>query len=186
MKRDQLIARAKEILAEAYQEAAEMIVLYLEKHPSEKLQPLCKEIDQDNWRALEARVIRLRKKPSNDAGSEITRASDSSFRHAKSAITKADDEQLAEIEKTIEERKLHSVTEKDRRETDAAMAPMNRAVNSFASLGTAQHIEQAIEEINEAVAGDGLSPEALWELLQLSKSLVDTIEFAMKMAGVPL
>lgn len=107
MTRSDVIARAKAILAEAYEEAAEMVVLYLEDHPSEHLQSLCKEIDPDNWSALDARVRRARaRKASVDAGSLPTRAvSGSSVRHARSSIRRdpaavvdaLDDETKAEL-----------------------------------------------------------------------------------------
>lgn len=61
MTREELIARAKARLAEAYEEVAYDVVVWLEKHPSESLQTLCKEIDPDNWNALRQRAQRLQK-----------------------------------------------------------------------------------------------------------------------------
>jgi len=58
MDRSELIRRAREIIAEAYEEAAWLIAGYLERHPSEQLTTLCKEIDPDNWNALRHRVQR--------------------------------------------------------------------------------------------------------------------------------
>ena len=62
MKREDLIKQAKAILTEAYEEAAEMIVFYLEDHPSEQCKTLCREIDPDNWNALDHRVRRAKAK----------------------------------------------------------------------------------------------------------------------------
>lgn len=184
-----MIARAKAILGEAYEAAAELVVLYLEKHPGEKLQPLCKEIDPDNWNALRQKVQRAQeaRKASNDAGSTRSQAAPANqIRTAKSAISRADEEQLAEIEEALRARKLHNVTDQDRRETDAVMAPLNRAVNSFSSLSIVQLIDQANEDLNAAVAGDGLTPEALGTIFESAKALIGSIEFAMQMAGVEL
>lgn len=98
--RQELITRAKAILAEAYEEAAEMIALYLDDHPSEQLRPLCREIDPDNWAALRGRVQRAQvaRKARSGAESSGTRAvSDSRVRHARSALREAEPEQLREI-----------------------------------------------------------------------------------------
>ncbi len=90
MTRDEVISRAKAILAEAYEDAAEMLVLYLEKHPSEQIKPLCREIDPDNWSALESRVRRARdRNASVGAGSSATPTlSAVRVRDARSSIRK--------------------------------------------------------------------------------------------------
>jgi hypothetical protein len=56
--RAEVVERAKANLARAYDEAAELIALYLKDNPREKLQSLCKEIDPDNWNALRVKVQR--------------------------------------------------------------------------------------------------------------------------------
>lgn len=100
MKHDELVRRAKAILAEAYDEAAYMVAEYLEKHPSESLKALCLEIDPDNWNALRNRVQRAQTKinANADAASTSARAlSDSRVRHARSALREADPGQIADI-----------------------------------------------------------------------------------------
>lgn len=100
MTRNELVARAKAILAEAYEEAAEMIVLYLETHPSEQLQSLCKEIDPDNWNALRQRVQRAQeaRRASVDAESSRSRAlHESRVRHTRSALKIAEPETIADL-----------------------------------------------------------------------------------------
>lgn len=91
--------RAKAILADAYEEAAEMIVLYLEGHPGEKLMTLCREIDPEGYVALESRVRRARdRKAKTGAASSSSRAlSESRVRHARSALREAEPDQLDEI-----------------------------------------------------------------------------------------
>ena len=95
MTRNDLIDRAKAIIAEAYEEATEMIVAYLEMHPAEQLQPLCKEIDPENWNALRAKVQRAQGNRKAVRGADTTRARRT--REAKSVLREADPEQLAEI-----------------------------------------------------------------------------------------
>lgn len=60
--RSQLVDYCKQLIGEAYQEATEMIVAYLETHPDEKRKTLCREIDPDNYLALDKRVSRLQEK----------------------------------------------------------------------------------------------------------------------------
>jgi len=62
MTRNDLVDRCKQLIEEAYQDATEMIVAYLEIHPNEPRLPLCKEIDAEGWTALEGRVRRLQEK----------------------------------------------------------------------------------------------------------------------------
>lgn len=71
MNRSELVDHCKRIIEEAYQEATEMIVAYLEKHPNEPRQPLCREIDPDNWKALESRVMRLQEKRRSGSDSDV-------------------------------------------------------------------------------------------------------------------
>lgn len=99
MTRNELIARAKAILADAYEEAAEMVVLFLERNPREQRQTLCKEIDPENWSALDARVRRAQTRKANaGAESSPTRTLEPSrIRHARSAIREAKPEELREI-----------------------------------------------------------------------------------------
>lgn len=57
----QLIAWAKARLSEAKDEIAAEIVAYIDAHPSQSLQTLCKEIDPDDWNALRHRAQALQK-----------------------------------------------------------------------------------------------------------------------------
>jgi hypothetical protein len=68
MNRSELIERAKAILAEAYEEAAHMIALYLNDRPSEKLMTLCRAVDPDNPVRLESRVRRARATLARESG----------------------------------------------------------------------------------------------------------------------
>lgn len=70
--RSQLVDYCKQLIGEAYQEATEMIVAYLESHPGEPTATLCKEIDPDNWNALRNRVQRLQEKRRSEAISART------------------------------------------------------------------------------------------------------------------
>jgi hypothetical protein len=94
MNRGDLIDRCKAIIVEAYEEATEMIVAYLETS-GEPLQPLCKEIDPDNWNALRNRVQRAQGDRKAIRGANTTRAR--ATRRAKAALRDADSEQLTEI-----------------------------------------------------------------------------------------
>ena len=79
---------------------------------------------------------------------------------------------------------LPPITEQDRRETDAAMAGLNRAMSSFgASVGTVQLLEQATDEISETVTKGGLSEESLRLLEGAHGRLGEAIEFARRMHG---
>ena len=84
MNRNELIDQCKAIIKEAYEEATEMIVAYLEVHPSEQLATLCKEIDPENWNALRARVQRAQGDRKSVRGADTTRAR--TQRHAKQAL----------------------------------------------------------------------------------------------------
>jgi hypothetical protein len=93
MTRNQLVDRCKAIIAEAYTEATEMIVAFLEKNPGEKRATICREIDPENWRALESRVMRLQKTRRSEGVSGITTAGPTesqkgNVRGAKAAIRK--------------------------------------------------------------------------------------------------
>lgn len=101
MTRDQLITRAKAILAEAYEEAAEMVVLYLDDHPGEQLQPLCKEIDPDNWNGLRRKVQRAQEaRKASQAGDSSRPARETLSRRERAArqtLREAEPAQLREI-----------------------------------------------------------------------------------------
>ncbi len=88
--RTDLIERAKAILAEAYEEAAHIIALYVQRNPKEQLQSLCKEIDPENWDALRKRVQRAQKSlqanesgTSGRTGPEKTESEKRNERHAR-------------------------------------------------------------------------------------------------------
>lgn len=77
------------------------------------------------------------------------------------------------------------VSKKTEKDSKAANAPLNRAVNSFAAqVGTVSLINQAVDEINKAVAGDGLEPSALQQIEAAVERLVAAVEFAKEMGGV--
>lgn len=89
MNRNELVDQCKRLIAEAYEEATEMVVAYIEIHQGEPLQSLCKEIDPDNWSALDARVRRLRQKRRSEGESAPTRTlsnQQSSARHARATM----------------------------------------------------------------------------------------------------
>jgi hypothetical protein len=94
--RHELIDHCKRIISEAYTDATEMIVAYLETHSDEPRERLCKEIDTENWQALEGRVRRLQQKrrsegisdpPSTDATLSSRRAR-SDFKKAPKDVQK--------------------------------------------------------------------------------------------------
>jgi hypothetical protein len=102
--RQEVVARAKAILADAYAEAAEIVVLYLEQHPSEQLQPLCKEIDPDNWNGLRRKVQRAQaaRKVSHSADSSradrvTDRGMGSYGRHTRQVLRDATPEELRDV-----------------------------------------------------------------------------------------
>lgn len=103
MTRHDLVARAKAILATAYEEAAYLIAEYLDRHPSEQLQSLCKEIDRENWDALRKRVQRAQtaRNTSNDEGSsrtpEKTKWEKDRERAARQVIRESTPEEFAEL-----------------------------------------------------------------------------------------
>ena len=80
MTKNQLVDQCKALIAEAYTEATEMIVAYLEAHPNEARQPLCKEIDPDNWKALESRVMRLAHKRRSASQSAVAAVGEPDWR----------------------------------------------------------------------------------------------------------
>jgi hypothetical protein len=76
------------------------------------------------------------------------------------------------------------VSGKRQRDSVAANAPLERAVNSFAAqLGTVSLIDRATDEINKAVAGSGLQPDALHQIEEAVDRLVAALDFAKSMAG---
>ncbi len=69
--------------------------------------------------------------------------------------------------------------------SEAAIAPLDRAVNSFAaSVGTVSLIDRATNEINEAVSRNGLNADALLAIEQAIERLVAAVSFAKTMGGV--
>lgn len=117
MNREQLVARAKAILSEAYDEAAELVALYVER-TGEPLQSLCKEIDPENWNALRNRVQRAQEsiKAAGEAGRKRAAAQDiaSDRAKAKRVLRMADHEQVEEIVAALPteavERVMHAAT----------------------------------------------------------------------------
>jgi len=95
MTRDELVDRCKLIIQEAYDEATEMIVAYIELNPDEQLQPLCKEIDPENWNALRNRVQRAQGNRKAIRGADTTRAR--TIRRAKQVLRDAGPDELGEI-----------------------------------------------------------------------------------------
>lgn len=112
MTHEELVKQAKAILVEAYEEAAMMVVLYLEGHPKEQLEPLCREIDPENWGAFSARVRRAKaKKASVDAGSSPTRTlnEQASRRHARKALKEASPKQIAQLIESLPPDRVEAV-----------------------------------------------------------------------------
>ena len=89
MDRAELIARAKAILDDAYEEVTELVMLYVER-TGEPLQSLCKEIDPDNWNALRNRVQKAQKARKATAAEKsaalATRAAQKQASHARTAL----------------------------------------------------------------------------------------------------
>jgi hypothetical protein len=50
------LARAREVLSRAYDNAARLIADWLDDHPGEDLERVCRQIAPSSWQALEARV----------------------------------------------------------------------------------------------------------------------------------
>lgn len=100
MNHNQLVDRCKTLIKEAYEEATEMIVAYLELHPEEGIKPLAREIDPENWSALEARIRRAQKLRANGgADPSATRAETErkAKSHAKSVLRTAEPEEIADL-----------------------------------------------------------------------------------------
>lgn len=101
MNRIELVDRCKVIIKEAYEEATEMIVAYLELHEGEALKPLCREIDPENPVALESRVRRAReRRAAAGAESSASRAAETARKarsHAKTVLREAAPEEIAEM-----------------------------------------------------------------------------------------
>lgn len=165
MTRDELIQRAKAILAEAYEAAAEMIVLYLEKHPSEQLKPLCREIDPDNWAALEARVRRAKiRNASGDADSSASRR-DRLYR-TKSAVKQASPEELAELLDTPEVRANVSKA-------------LDRHYRQRATEAVAKRRERDVEDIGGAEAhAEHVRGQRIAEVVNVMRGVVSGLRFA--------
>jgi hypothetical protein len=102
MNRNELIDRCKAVIQEAYEEATEMIVAYLELHPGEQLKPLAREIDPENFEALRKRVERAAAKRKAAAGLEAGGTAPRWIdvrgrRAAKQVLREAEPEQIAEL-----------------------------------------------------------------------------------------
>ncbi len=101
MERNALIDRCKNLIKEAYEEATEMIVAYLEIHPDEGIKPLAREIDPENWSALESRIRRAQKRRAAANGeSDATAVPDwkkRDKRDAKRMLRDSDPTEIADI-----------------------------------------------------------------------------------------
>jgi len=77
------------------------------------------------------------------------------------------------------------VSGKRQKDSEAANAPLKRAVNSFsAQVGTVSLIDRATDEINKANASGGLEANALRSIEEAVERLVAAVEFAKAMGGV--
>ena len=201
MNYQEVMKKVKEIISEAFDEAATLIAGFALANKGVNVAKMCRDAKPEDWqgewnsKALEHRVWREKKtlQTSGEQGSGVARALDASrVRHATSALKRdaaavvsaLDEEGKAKLSEALIADATSKATPEDAREARRVMAPLNRAVNSFASLGTIQHIQQAIEDINEAVAGDGLGDEELARIEEVTSELITTIEFAKTMAGV--
>ena len=64
------------------------------------------------------------------------------------------------------------------------MAPLKRTMNDLVvGLGTVTLIDRATAEINEAVANDGLGPDAIRQIEEAIERLNGALDFARSMAG---
>lgn len=159
MNRSDLIDRCKAIIKEAYEEATEMIVAYLEIHPAEERMSLCREIDPDNFDALDQRVRRRQKarKTGSEADSASSRAvSESRVRHARSALREAEPDQLAEIMRDLPAEKRAAVVR-------AAVPPPERTAPAKTGptfIELLVRINGALIEL-EAMVADWQNPAAV-------------------------
>lgn len=80
-----------------------------------------------------------------------------------------------------------SLTRDERREREQAgeqlARPARRAVGDFASLGIAEHLEQAVEELHELVADASLTPAALARIERAYEALTEALTFARELVG---
>jgi hypothetical protein len=109
--RNDLIDRCKAIIVEAYEEATEMIVAYLELNSSEPTQTLCKEIDPDGWQALDSKVRRRQAARKASTGAETSPSrtepewKKTAKRHART-VARNEPETLVEQLNPAEQRRL--------------------------------------------------------------------------------
>lgn len=150
--------------------------------------------------SIQKRVERLKKsqiQPDPAPTHALTEGEKSSLRGAKSALLRKDGAAEALVESLPLENRVElakalaastkstPVSKKTEKDSKAANAPLNRAVNSFAAqVGTVSLINRATDEINTAVAGDGLEPSALQQIEAAVERLVAAVEFAKEMGGV--
>lgn len=108
--RKTLVSRAKAILAEAYEEAAELVAEYVEQ-TGEALQSLCKEIDPDNWNGLRQRVQRAqaRREASSEAESAARARETERKRRSHAKETLKDPEQRRQVIASLSEAELDEV-----------------------------------------------------------------------------
>lgn len=115
MTRTEIVREAKAILAEAYESAAEMIALYLDDHPAESMQSLCKEIDPDNWNALRQRVQRAHARlQASDRANVDARAQETDRKrqsHARNVLLSANKRELEELIETLPPRQVQKIAQ---------------------------------------------------------------------------
>ena len=150
--------------------------------------------------AIESRHRRLKaaQVPADPTASHaLTEGEKSSLRGAKSALVRkpeaaarlvaslGTDERLALASALHQQSTQTPISEKRKQESEAALAPLDRTVNSFAAMtGTVSLIDRATDEINEAVGRNGLGAEALTAIEEAIERLVAAVSFAKEMGGV--
>lgn len=176
MNRQQLIVRAKAILAEAYEEAAYMVAEYLDKHPSEKRQTLCKEVDPDNWSALDARVRRAEtRKASVDTGTKPTSTvfdehGGAAKRHAKRVLHQATPEQISKLLDTRDAR------------VNVSKALDLLYTKRAKQAATARHERKAEDHGGEDALADHERGQRLAEIINVTRGAVSALRFAASQA----
>ena len=148
--------------------------------------------------SIQKRVERLKasRKPAADAATSLTKNEAATLRSTKSMLTKKPDAVSALVESLPLENRVEMakalaastqsspVSGKRQKASEAANAPLKRAVNSFAAqVGTVSLIDRATDEINKAVSGSGLEPSALRQIEEAVERLVNALDFAKSMAG---
>lgn len=153
MNRSDLVDRCKAIIKDAYEEATEMIVAYLELHPTDSREPLCREIDPENWNALVQRVKRQQASRNHTTEGKSERSRASAVRHARSVLRNAEPEEIADLleDAAISEKVAAGQREKSRRREEATGIPSHNPPQDPTFMATVLKINGWLDELVDMV-----------------------------------